>query len=496
MSSTSALTLSSFIPMLPELFLLVMIIIIMMIDITLSKKYKNITYILSQLTLVFLAVLGWIYFNNETEYAFHGQFYIDNLAILLKGFVYLATFFVFSYSRTYLKKRNMQEGEYYLLVLLSVLGAMVLISSSNLITMYIGLELMSLPLYALIALRINKKQNGEAAIKYFVMGAIASGMLLYGMSFIYGVTGHLNIVEIAQYLTVHGAGEYKIVMLISMVFMIVAISLKLGIAPFHMWVPDVYEGSPNAVLAYLGTVPKLAAFGFMVTVLTQMLPMYEVEWSQILLVLAVISLLLGNIVALVQNNIKRMFGYSTVSHMGFVFLALAMGDNIGYAAAMYYVIVYVVMAVGGFGLILLLSREGFEADKISDFAGLNRRNSWLAFMMLIIMFSMAGIPPFAGFTAKLMVLNSLMQHGHYIVTVYALVISVMAAYYYLRVIKVMYFDEPTDKKLIPVHKVNYIAISINCLIIFLFGIFPIYLTEAINIIYPTVSHVVPMAQLA
>ena len=292
MSSTSALTLSSFIPMLPELFLLVMIIVIMMVDITLSKKYKNITYILSQLTLVFLAVLGWIYFNNKTEYAFHGQFYIDNLAILLKGFVYLATFFVFSYSRTYLKKRNMQEGEYYLLVLLSVLGAMVLISSSNLITMYIGLELMSLPLYALIALRMNKKQNGEAAIKYFVMGAIASGMLLYGMSFIYGVTGHLNIVEIAQYLTVHGAGEYQIVMLISMVFMIVAISLKLGIAPFHMWVPDVYEGSPNAVLAYLGTVPKLAAFGFMVTVLTQMLPMYEVEWSQILLVLAVISFLM------------------------------------------------------------------------------------------------------------------------------------------------------------------------------------------------------------
>ncbi|MDC0534623.1 NADH-quinone oxidoreductase subunit NuoN [Francisellaceae bacterium] len=485
MSSTSAITFSSLIPVLPEIFLLLMIIVIMMADITLAKIYRNITYILSQLTLVVLGVLGWLYFNEEKALAFHGQFYIDNLEILLKGFVYFITFLVFAYSRTYLKKRKMQDGEYYLLILCSVLGAMVLISSSSLLTMYIGLELMSLPIYALIAIRTFKTQNGEAAIKYFVMGAIASGILLYGMSFFYGITGHLDILQIANYLSTNGAGEYKTVMLISMVFMIVAICLKLGAAPFHMWIPDVYEGTPNAVLAYLGTVPKLAAFGFLVTVLTVMLPMYEPEWRQVLLVLAVISLLMGNLVALVQTNIKRMFGYSTVSHIGFVLLALAMGDNIGYAAGMYYIIVYAVMAAGGFGLILLLTREGFEADKIEDYAGLNRRNSWLAFMMLIVLFSMAGIPPFAGFTAKLMVLNTLMQNGHYILTVYALIISVIAAFYYLRVIKVMYFDNPIDTTLIPVNKVNYIAISVNCLIIFLFGVFPIYLTEAVNIIYPS-----------
>ena len=485
MSSTSAITFSSLIPVLPEIFLLIMIIVIMMADILLAKIYRNINYILAQLTLVVLGVLGWLYFNEEKALAFHGQFYINNLEILLKGFVYLITFFVFAYSRTYLKKRNMQEGEYYILILCSMLGAMVLISASSLLTMYIGIELLSLPIYALIAIRTYKVQNGEAAIKYFIMGAIASGILLYGMSFIYGITGHLDINQIAHFLSTQGAGEYKTVLLVSMVFMIVAISLKLGAAPFHMWIPDVYEGSPNAVLAYLGTVPKLAAFGFLVTVLTHMLPMYEPEWRQVLLVLAVISLLLGNIVALVQTSIKRMFGYSTVSHIGFVFLALAMGDNIGYAAAMYYIIVYGVMAAGGFGLILLLTREGFEADKIEDYAGLNRRNSWLAFMMLIVLFSMAGIPPFAGFTAKLMVLNALMQSGHYIITCYALVISVIAAFYYLRVIKVMYFDQPTDCSEVPVNKVNYIAISINCLIIFLFGVFPIYLTQAINIIYPS-----------
>lgn len=484
MRGESAITFANLLPVLPELFVLLMIIVIMMADIYLAKRYKHITYVLSQLTLVTLGVLGWLYFNNEKASTFHGQFYIDNLEILLKGFVYLATFFVFAYSRSYLRERNMQDGEYYLLVLCSMLGAMVLISASSLLTMYIGLELLSLPLYALIAIRTYKTQNGEAAIKYFIMGAVSSGLLLYGMSFIYGITGHLTITEIAQYLANNNVAEYKTVLLVSMVFMIVAIAFKLGAAPFHMWIPDVYEGSPNAVLAYLGTVPKLAAFGFLVTVLTEMMPMYQQEWGQILLVLAVISLLFGNLVALVQTNIKRMFGYSTISHIGFVFLGLAMSDNIGYAAAMYYVIVYVVMASGAFGIILLLTRQGFEADKIEDFAGLNKRNSWLAFMMLIVLFSMAGIPPFAGFTAKLMVLNSLMQDGYYILTCYALVISVIAAFYYLRVIKVMYFDPTEEKSVIAVGGANYIAISINCLIIFLFGIFPVYLTEAINLIYP------------
>ncbi len=475
-------TFNDFIPVLPEILVAIMVIVVMMADLFLSEKYKNIAYTLSQLTLVTLAVLGWLYFNRENQYAFGSQFYIDNMTIVLKGFVYLATFFVFIYSRVYIEEHKIPKGEFYVLALLSMLGAMVLISADSLITIYIGLELHSLPLYAMIAMRRKYYPGAEAAVKYFILGAVMSAFLLYGMSFIYGVTGHLDIESIAQYLST--PNEYRMVVLFAMIFFIVVSAFKLGAAPFHQWVPDVYVGSPNMTTAFLATVPKLAAYGMLVTLLTKALPAFSVQWSEVLMVLAIISIFIGNIVALVQKNLKRMFAYSTVSHIGFIFLGLSMVDTLGYAAAMYYVVVYVVMSVGGFGIILLLSQNGKEVQNIDDLSGLNARNSWLAFMMLILMFSMAGVPPFAGFTSKLLVLNSLVQQGHYALTVYVLVMSVIGSFYYLRVIKVMYFDKgKDDDKKIVVHRDGMAAITVNCLLVLLFGVFPVYLTTVINIIY-------------
>ena len=486
MSSTPAfpLTFSDILPLLPEIIVAVMIVVVMMSDLFLSRIYRNIAYYCSQITVVTVFVLSWFLIKHTDRMLLDGQFFISSLTVMLKCFAYLATFLVFVYARPYLRTHKMHEGEYYILALSSLLGAMVLISAASLITMYIGLELMSLPLYAMAAMRPDQEHNGEAAVKYFIMGAVASGILLYGMSLLYAVTGHLDISGIVTYMSNHSVENYRILMLVSMVFMIVAVAFKLGAVPFHMWLPDVYEGTPNAVLVYLTSVPKLAAYGLLVMITTKMLSAFKVEWSQILIVLAVASMFIGNVVALVQDNIKRMFAYSTMSHVGYVMLGLAMADHMGYAGAMYYVIVYVVTAVGALGLLLLLSGQDYDADRLKDFSGLNQRNSWLAFMMLILLFSMAGIPPFAGFTAKLMVLTAVIAHGYYGLACYAFITSVIAAYYYLRVIKVMYFENPRDTTPISVPVANYVAISANCLIVFLFGIFPVYLTAAVNLIFP------------
>jgi NADH-quinone oxidoreductase subunit N len=308
-----------------------------------------------------------------------------------------------------------------------------------------------------------------------------SAFLLYGMSFIYGVTGTLDINAISSYLATHG--NYKEVVLFAVVFFIVVGAFKLGVAPFHQWVPDVYVGSPNMATAYLATVPKIAAYGMLFTLLVKGLSVYSVQWSQILIILAVISIFIGNLVALVQKNIKRMLAYSTISHVGFVFLALAMTDNAGYAAAMYYVIIYVVMTVGAFGVILLLSQKGKDLQEIKELSGLSGKHPWLAFMMMIILFSMAGIPPFAGFTSKFLIVNSVVSHGYYVLAVYILIMSVVASFYYLKVIKAMYFDSSEGGVAPVISRGGLYAITINCLFVLLFGVFPIYLTTAINIIF-------------
>ena len=472
----------SFIIALPEIIIAIMAMVIVLVEVFLGEKYKNISYTLSQITLLTLIVLGVTYFNKENQYAFYGQFHIDNMTILIKEFIYLATFFILVYSRRYIREHNIQVGEFYALTLLSVLGAMVLVSASNLITIYVGLELHSLPIYALIAMHRKNKVGAEAAFKYFILGAIMSAFLLYGMSFIYGVTGSLDINIISSYLTTNTTG-YNTVVLVSMVFFIIVASFKLGAAPFHQWVPDVYTGSPNMATAFLATVPKLAAYIMIFTLLVKGLGAFALQWSYILIILSVLSIFIGNIVAVVQTNIKRMLAYSTVSHIGFVFLGLAMHDKIGYAAAMYYMIIYVTMSVGAFGIILLLSQKGHEVQNITDFNGLSKRNPWLAFMMMIILFSMSGIPPFAGFTSKFLIVNGLVDHGYYVLTAYVLVMSVIASYYYLKVLKAMYFDSTSIESKLVISRDGLFMVSINSLFILLFGAFPIYLTSIINIIF-------------
>jgi NADH-quinone oxidoreductase subunit N len=474
-------SINNFIVALPEVIIAVMAMVIMMTGVFLGERFKNLSYGLTQITLIVLILLGGFYFNRENQYAFYGQFHIDNMTIMLKEVIYLVTFFILIYSKAYIKYTNIPRAEFYVLTLLSVLGAMVLVSANNLVTIYIGLELHSLPIYALIAIRRKNYLGAEASFKYFILGAIMSAFLLYGMSFIYGVTGSLDINVISSYLTAHGS--YQEVVLLAMVFFIVVGAFKLGAAPFHQWVPDVYVGSPNMATAYLATVPKIAAYGMLFTLLVKGLSVFSVQWSHILIVLAVISIFIGNVVALVQKNIKRMFAYSTVSHVGFVFLALAMTDNAGYAAAMYYIIIYVVMTVGAFGVILLLSQKGNDLQNITDLSGLSSRHPWLAFMMMIILFSMAGIPPFAGFTSKFLIVNSIVAHGYYALAVYILIMSVVASFYYLKVIKVMYFDSNENNLPLVIPKDSLYAITINCLFVLLFGVFPIYLTTAINIIF-------------
>jgi NADH-quinone oxidoreductase subunit N len=373
---------------------------------------------------------------------------------------------VFLYSRRYLEQRNIAASEFYLLALLSMLGAMVLVSANTLLTVYLGLELLSLPLYALVAIRRDSGRAAEAAMKYFVMGALASALLLYGMSLVYGATGSIVLSEIA------GQTANTPVMLFGAVFFIVGVCFKLGAVPFHMWVPDVYEGSPTATTLYLGSVPKLAAFAMLVRLLVQAMPGLGAHWQLVLMVIAVLCLVGGNLAALMQRNMKRLLAYSTIGHVGFILLGVSVNAFNGVGAALFYVIIYVLMAVGGFAMVLLLSNNEMEADKIEDFAGLNSRHSWLALMMLLLMFSMAGIPPLVGFTAKLVVLKSLVAQGDYYLAGLALLMSVVAAFYYIRVVKIMYFEAPHHHTPITIEKDAFLGISVNGLLMLALGLLP------------------------
>jgi NADH-quinone oxidoreductase subunit N len=468
--------------LLPEIILAIMIVVVMMAHLFFSHKQKDIAYILSQLTLVMVFILGWIHYGKGVTHAFEWQVYLSNLSVVLKQFIYLVSFFVFIYAKPYIEDNKMHEGEFYILSLLSILGGAVLVSSYNMITIYIGLELLSLPLYAMVAMRRHSNEGVEAAMKYFILGAVGSAFLLYGMSFIYGVTGSVNLAEIAQYLEQHD--KYNQVVTLSMVLFIVTAAFKLGAAPFHQWVPDVYVGSPNAITLYLSSVPKLAAYGLLINLIVYGMAAYSAQWAQIFLVLGVISIFIGNIFALVQRNIKRLLAYSGIAHVGFVFLALSLTNNDGYAAAMYYMVIYVIMSVAGFGMILMLSRKGIEIENIDEFRGMNHRNPWLAFMMMILMFSMAGIPPFAGFTIKLLVLEALVDAHWYGIAIYALAMSVVGAFYYLRIIKAMYFD-PASEALssFTVPRESTTAMTVNCLILLVFGVFPIYLTSMMHSVF-------------
>jgi NADH-quinone oxidoreductase subunit N len=459
-------------PAYPEIFLLGAASLVLVVDLFVKDENRSVTYALTIASLAGASVVTWMTVTGEPVYTFSGMFVGDLMSGVLKLIVYLAVIVVMVYSRPYLAARGMFRGEFFVLALFSTLGMMVMISANHLLTLYLGLELMTLALYAMVALQRDSAVSTEAAMKYFVLGALASGLLLYGMSMLYGATGTLEITELAQLIT--EGTVITPVLVFGLVFAVAGIGFKLGAVPFHMWVPDVYQGAPTAVTLFVSSAPKIAAFAFVMRLLAQALGAENVaaEWSQMLLVMAVASLVIGNVTAIVQTNLKRMLAYSTIAHMGFVLLGVLAGDENGYSAAMYYVVVYTIMNVGAFGMILLLSRSGFEADNLDDFRGLNQRSPWFAFMMLLLMFSMVGLPPTVGFYAKLAVLQALLGVGHVGVAVIAVLFSVVGAFYYLRIVKLMYFDPPQDTAPIAPRRDVSFVMSANGLAVLALGIIP------------------------
>jgi NADH-quinone oxidoreductase subunit N len=462
--------LSSF-PALPEIFLLGMICITLLADLFISQKEKKLTYQLSQIALAGTAILIAPLFKIPTTLIFDGSFIADKISTLLQLVILVLSLFVFIYSRDYVRERNFAQSEYYILSLFSILGMLILVSSYSFLTLYLGLELTSLPLYALVALRRHDAQSAEAAMKYFVMGALASAMLLYGLSMLYGATHSLDIKPIASAITTTPLTQ-QLILIFGLVFVMAGIAFKLGAAPFHMWVPDVYQGAPTSVTLFVGTAPKIAALGMAIRLLIDAMPQLVVQWQKVFIVVAILSIGLGNLVAIVQSNIKRMLSYSAIAHIGYMSLGFAAGTAAGYASAMFYMIAYGIMSAGAFGMLTLLSKAGIEVEHIADLRGLNARNPWLAFMMLLVMFSMAGIPPMVGFFAKLGVLEALISAHQVWLATLALLFAIIGAYYYLNVVKVMYFEEPLDNYPVVNRMGVTAAITVNGLLILFLGMFP------------------------
>lgn len=463
----------AFLPAVPEMFVLGMACLILLIDVFLPQARRDITYGLVQGTLIGAGALTLWLAEAGTRVTFHGTFVADPMSDLLKVAMYIVSFFVFLYARPYLRDRGLYQGEFYVLGLFAVLGMMVMISANHLLTLYLGLELVALVSYALVAFWRDSQRASEAAMKYFVLGALASGLLLYGLSLIYGMTGSLEISEVAAALAAQTDDGIRVPLVFGLVFVLVAMAFKLGAAPFHMWVPDVYDGAPTAVTLFIASAPKIAAFALVMRLLVEALGPLHSDWQAMLVILAVLSLAVGNVIAIAQTSIKRMFAYSTIAHVGFLFLGILAGTEAGYAAAIFYIIVYAATAAGGFGMIILLSRSGHEADQLDDFRGFGRRNPWYAFMMLLLLVSMAGIPLTAGFFAKLSVLQAVVGAGYVWLAVYAVILSVIGAFYYLRVVKLMFFDASSPEAE-PVRPAGGFAaaISINGLAVLFFGIFP------------------------
>ncbi len=459
-----------FMPAAPEIFLLAMACLILALDVYLPERYRALTYHLCQATLVGAAVTCIALYPSAPQVTFDGTFVSDAMSAVLKIFILLVSYFAFFYTRTYLLERNLLKGEYFVLGLFAVLGMMVLVSAHSLLTVYLGLELLSLCLYALVALNRDSISGSEAAMKYFVLGALASGMLLYGMSLIYGVTGTLNLTEISAFIAAQ-RGE-SIILVLGLVFVLVGIAFKLGAVPFHMWVPDVYEGAPTPVTLFISSAPKMAAFGMLMRLLVDGLSGLQEDWTGMLAILAVLSMGIGNVIAIAQSNLKRMLAYSTIAHVGFLLLGIIAGSPSGYAASMFYIITYALMSMGGFGMIIWLGRAGFEADRLDDFKGLNDRNPWFAFLMLILMLSMAGVPPFVGFWAKWSVLREVIAAGSTWLAVVAVAFAIIGLFYYLRVVRLMYFERPDEPLPVASTSEMRVMMSTNALAILVLGVYP------------------------
>ena len=462
---------------LPELFLLFAISLLLLFDLFVSQRLKQFTYYLTQLALL---ITGFLAFNliGENATIFSGTFVLDSLGSTFKVFILGFAIIALVYTRHYLKAHELLRNEYFILAMMSILGMMVMVSGHSLLTLYLGLEIMSLSLYALIATARDRASAIEAALKYFVLGAIASGLLLYGMSMIYGISGSLDISQISSFASASTLGSQQTLILnFGLVFLVIGIAFKLGAVPFHMWVPDVYQGSPTSVTMFLSTVPKIAAIALLIRLLIDGLGELQHYWADLFMILAVLSIAIGSLVALTQTNIKRMLAYSTISHIGFVLLGFVTGVVDGYGAAVFYVLAYILMSLAAFGSIIVLNRKGFEADQISDFQGLSKHSPWFALIMLVVMLSMAGVPPFIGFYSKLFILQQVVAEGYVILAITAVIFAVISAYYYLQIIKTMYFDDVDKEILVSAPLDMKVVLSINGILILVVGLMPSFWME-------------------
>ncbi len=461
---------SSLIPVLPELFILTATCVVLVVDLFLKQEQRIISYGMAQISLLLGVGVIIVTSSPVAQILFDGSVIRDPMGDVLKVAILLISAGAFLYAKDYLRDRDLFKGEFYVLGLFAVLGMMVMVSANSFLTIYLGLELLALCLYALVAFDRDSRTGSEAAMKYFVLGALASGMLLYGISMIYGATGSIEFQAVAKALQAGGMND--MVLVFGLVFVVIGLGFKFGAVPFHMWVPDVYHGAPTAVTLFVGSTPKIAAFALAMRLLVDGLGSLHADWQGMLVILAVLSMAVGNIIAIAQANIKRMLAYSTISHVGFILLGILAGTNEGYTAAMFYAIVYALMALGGFGIVILLSRKGFEAEELTDYMGLHDRSPWFAAMMLLLMFSMAGVPPTVGFFAKLVVLQAVVDVDMVWLALVGVSFSIIGAFYYLRIIKLMYFDKPQDETPIIAGMDTRIALSVNGLAMLGLGMFP------------------------
>lgn len=463
--------------LIPEIFLLGLACIALLADLFLTERTRFVTYALVQAGLIGAFYLTWMLLGTGGGALFAGTLKVDDLALYLKLIIYALMFVVFVYSRSYINQRDVPRGDYYVLGLFSTLGMMVLVSSQHFLTLYLGLELLSLPLYAMVAINRASGVGTEAAMKYFVLGALASGMLLYGMSILYGVSGgHLDLAGVADaarsIMASDATNNSRLPLLLGLVFVVIGLAFKLGAVPFHMWLPDIYQGAPTSVTALLGTAPKIAAFAMVIRLLDTSLGSLHAHWQQMLIILCVLSMALGNITAIAQTNIKRMLAYSAIAHMGYFLLGIIAGTPQGYSASMFYIVSYAITTLAGFGLLIALSRNGTDCESLDDIKGLAQTNPWYALLMIFVMASMAGIPPFIGFWAKLEVIRAALKVDLMGLAIAAVVFSVIGMFYYLRVIKSCWFDSVEHRAPLKVSLDLRVVLSLNVLLLLALGLAP------------------------
>ena len=463
---------------LPEIIILVTACLALLSDLFFKPSFsKYSTLAIACAGLLASALVSYLLLGNYNTVILAGLYVSDDVAQLMKIFIAITVLLSFFYSKDYLFEKEIAYGDYLVLGLFSALGMMVLVSANSFLTIYLGLELLSLPIYAMTAMQRTSGDAIEAAMKYFVMGAIASGMLLYGISLIYGATGQLNLLDVANGIATNWQ-ESNTMIIFALVFIVVGLGFKLAAVPFHMWAPDVYQGAPTSVTLFISAAPKVAAMGMTLRLLAIALPDATDQWQQLILVMALLSTAVGNVLAVVQTNLKRLLAYSAIGHTGYALFGILAGTEAGYSAALYYILVYSVMSVAAFGFLVLLSHKGFDAVNVDDLKGLNKRNPWMALMLMLVMFSMAGVPPMFGFFTKLLVLKALVDVQLTWVAVFGLMFAVVGAYYYIRIVKVMYFEEPSDKTRLSFSRSTTVLYSANCLGLLAMGLFPAALINA------------------